>query len=472
MSLLSPDAHAAALLAMRAYGREPMSMTHGDFDSDYLRALVLGPDGRRRLRRVSFAAHFDSLMRGRRGIPRPRSEAELNPYRARFAAMFGPLRRAYGVRSYLAHSMTVTPQNLPEVADTVAAVPAMGYSMMSFQPAARVGDDRRWSDDLDEATIDDVWKQIEAGVGDEVAWQAVQIGDPRCNRTAFGLTVDGRWYDFLDPGEPGDLAARDWFYAHLGGMDFVGTPRWLVVLKLLRCVVEHPSVWLLGSRYVRRLVRRVGGLRSLVTAAARRRVAPLTFVVHHFMNAEDVRPAWELLEAGIQADDPKLLATQERLQACVYAMAHPETGRLIPACVQHSVLDPAENQQLRRLLPTGGNGGGGICAARHLANHGGQVTLVVSDVARLAGVPAEQLALFRASGGRLAETGDLRTLESSLTVDAVLGYSLAGAPTGAVADLITWMSLDDAPVVALDVPSGVDSTTGDSPGDTSARRPR
>ena len=50
VSLLSPDAHAAALLAMRAYGREPMSMTHGDFDSDYLRALVLGPDGRRRLR--------------------------------------------------------------------------------------------------------------------------------------------------------------------------------------------------------------------------------------------------------------------------------------------------------------------------------------------------------------------------------------------------------------------------------------
>ncbi len=116
------------------------------------------------------------------------------------------------------------------------------------------------------------------------------------------------------------------------------------------------------------------------------------------------------------------------------------------------------------LAGTGGNGGGGICAARHLANHGGQVTLVVSDVARLAGVPAEQLELFRTSGGRLAEIGDLRTLESSLTVDAVLGYSLAGAPHGAVADLIGWMSRVDAPVVALDVPSGVDSTTGDSPG--------
>lgn len=32
-------------------------------------------------------------------------------------------------------------------------------------------------------------------------------------------------------------------------------------------------------------------------------------------------------------------------------MAHPETGELVPACVQHSVLDPVENVALRRLLP-------------------------------------------------------------------------------------------------------------------------
>lgn len=100
-------------------------------------------------------------------------------------------------------------------------------------------------------------------------------------------------------------------------------------------------------------------------------------------------------------------------------------------------------------------------AARHLVNHGGRVTLVVSDVARLAGVPAEQLTLYRATGGRLAEAGDLGTLTPSLIVDAVLGYSLAGAPHGAVSDLIVWMSHSDAPVVALDVPSGVDATSGD-----------
>jgi hypothetical protein len=112
VTLLDPDDHAEALQAMRAHGREPMSMSHGDVDYGYLERLVLGPGGRRRLRRVSFAAHFDSLMFGRRGIPRPGDEASLNPYRERFAGMFARLRREDKVRYFLAHNMTVTPANL------------------------------------------------------------------------------------------------------------------------------------------------------------------------------------------------------------------------------------------------------------------------------------------------------------------------------------------------------------------------
>jgi hypothetical protein len=32
-------------------------------------------------------------------------------------------------------------------------------------------------------------------------------------------------------------------------------------------------------------------------------------------------------------------------------MAHPESGRVVPACVQHAVLDPVENFRLRQELP-------------------------------------------------------------------------------------------------------------------------
>ena len=116
------------------------------------------------------------------------------------------------------------------------------------------------------------------------------------------------------------------------------------------------------------------------------------------------------------------------------------------------------------LAGTGGNGGGGICAARHLANHGGNVTVVVSDLSRLAGVPAEQLALYRAAGGRVSDVSELAAMEPALVVDAVIGYSLGGAPAGVVADLIRWMCGQAAPVISLDVPSGVESTTGETPG--------
>lgn len=116
------------------------------------------------------------------------------------------------------------------------------------------------------------------------------------------------------------------------------------------------------------------------------------------------------------------------------------------------------------LAGTGGNGGGGICAARHLANHGGQVTLLVTDLDRLSAVPAQQWETYRATGGRLAEIGDLPSLRPALVIDAVLGYSLQGAPHGIAAELIEWMSLGDAPVLSLDVPSGIDSTTGEAPG--------
>ena len=45
VTLLPPDDHAAALQVMHAHGREPMSMTHGDFDYGYLERLALGADG-------------------------------------------------------------------------------------------------------------------------------------------------------------------------------------------------------------------------------------------------------------------------------------------------------------------------------------------------------------------------------------------------------------------------------------------
>ena len=352
VSLLDPEDHAAALAVMHAHGREPMSMSHGDFDDAYLHALALDENGRARFRRLSFAAHFDSLMRGRTGIPRPRTETELNPFRARFVEMFRALRRDHGVSFYLAHNMTVTPANLDQVEHVVADVSAMGFSMLSFQPAAQVGDARRWTGgDYRTVGIDDVWERLEGGLGQRVAWQALQFGDPRCNRTAFGIRVDDGWVAMFDPDSPADLVARDRALAHFGGVSFGGTPPLVLAVKVGRVLARHPGDVTVAVAWVRRLVERSGGVRRVWSSWSRGDIAPMTYVVHNFMDAEDVAPAWRLMQADQVASDPAVRATQERLSACTYAMAHPETGELVPACVQHSVLDPGENEQLRRLLP-------------------------------------------------------------------------------------------------------------------------
>jgi len=352
VSLLSPDDHAAALTAMRTAGREPMSMTHGDFDYDYLRDLVTGPDGALRLPRVSVAAHIDSLMRGRRGIPRPRAERELNGHRKAFARMFERLREQTGLRYFLAHNMTVTRANLDQVAEVVAAVRALGYSMMSFQPAARVGDPRRWDAGLQQGvSIDEVWDQVEAGMGQPIAWRALQVGDPRCNRSAFGLLVNDAWVPLLDPGSRADLAFRDAVFERVPGISLAAERRRTTAAKVLRVAIAQPGLALMALAWSGRFAGRAGGWLRLGCAAARRRVSVKTFVVHAFMDASVVAPAWQALNEGRSLADPDLRAAQERLQACAYSMAHPETGELVPACVQHSVLDPQENQRLATLLP-------------------------------------------------------------------------------------------------------------------------
>lgn len=69
------------------------------------------------------------------------------------------------------------------------------------------------------------------------------------------------------------------------------------------------------------------------------------------MDERDVQEAWALLEKKQEATTPKLKEVQERLLSCSYAMSHPESGRLVPACAQHSVLDPLENKILSAALP-------------------------------------------------------------------------------------------------------------------------
>jgi len=350
VTLLGPDAHAEALETMIKWGRKPMSMTHGDFDYEYLEALALDPaTGKPRFRHLSFAGHFDMTMHGRRGIRKVREESELHPYRKKFCEMFARLEREHGVTSFLAHNMTVTPGNVDQIPDVIRACRDMGFRMFSFQPAAFVGSSARWKEAYGDVKDDYIWERIEEGAGGRLHPGAIQWGDPRCNRTAYGGFTGRRYWTLFDQGDERDMKMRDHFLGAVGGTDFT-VGRGLLAAKLFRGALREPRVLFFMAPFLLRLSARMGGLFRML----RHRPVPITFVMHSFMDAAVVKPAWDAMEKGEVSEEPEVRAAQERLQGCMYGMAHPEQGRMVPACVQHSVFDPHENSALARLLPLEG----------------------------------------------------------------------------------------------------------------------
>ncbi len=119
------------------------------------------------------------------------------------------------------------------------------------------------------------------------------------------------------------------------------------------------------------------------------------------------------------------------------------------------------------LAGPGGNGGGGICAARHIHNRGLDVSLVLaSSVEDLHDAALAQFEILQSTQVSLVPQANVeKTIRSAaLVVDALIGYSLRGAPNGRVQELIEICNREAARVISLDIPSGMNATTGDAPG--------
>ena len=116
------------------------------------------------------------------------------------------------------------------------------------------------------------------------------------------------------------------------------------------------------------------------------------------------------------------------------------------------------------LAGSGGNGGGGICAARHLANRNVDVNLCLLKPNHLGEAPAFQRQIFQWTSGREVEIIRLEKLFPDIIIDALIGYNLTSVPQGAMAEVIDWANNSNAPILSLDVPSGIDATSGEAPG--------
>lgn len=123
----------------------------------------------------------------------------------------------------------------------------------------------------------------------------------------------------------------------------------------------------------------------------------------------------------------------------------------------------------RRVLVAAGrgnNGGGGITAARHLANWGASVSVLLEREAEdaVAEVPRQQLQSARGAGVEViagpAALDAVHSKTAHFIIDALIGYSLRGTPRRWAAEMIRRINESGIPVLALDVPSGLEATTG------------
>jgi len=120
-----------------------------------------------------------------------------------------------------------------------------------------------------------------------------------------------------------------------------------------------------------------------------------------------------------------------------------------------------KGKKLCCLVGKGNNGGDGLVAARHLFNWGAKVNVVIGgDRSELRDVPARQLTTVdRMQIPVSGPEGDFGA--AALLVDSLLGYGSRGNPREPVAGLICRANDSRIPILAVDIPSGFDATSGE-----------
>jgi NAD(P)H-hydrate epimerase len=111
----------------------------------------------------------------------------------------------------------------------------------------------------------------------------------------------------------------------------------------------------------------------------------------------------------------------------------------------------------------GNNGGDGLAAARHLHNAGAQVSiLLTSDPAKFAGEARANWEIVSAMKLRTAaaDPAAVASIRPALVVDAIFGTGLSQPPRPPFAQIVAAMQGLSAPILAVDIPSGLDCDAG------------
>ncbi len=149
---------------------------------------------------------------------------------------------------------------------------------------------------------------------------------------------------------------------------------------------------------------------------------------------------------------------------------HPLMARAGAAVARLALAIAPHAQRIVVFAGPGNNGGDGLVAARRLHDAGKTARVVcVGDMTRLPADAAQALQAAQAAGVALSDRLADAAFEPDLAIDALLGLGARRAPEGRLRDAIAAMNDSGAPVLAVDLPSGLHADTGQPLGDVAVR---
>ena len=133
------------------------------------------------------------------------------------------------------------------------------------------------------------------------------------------------------------------------------------------------------------------------------------------------------------------------------------------------MLDGVQGKTIRIYCGTGNNGGDGFAAAKHLLNRGAILdVLLVGDPKKLTPDCKANHDWFLEMGGKVSPINNIEDLATcstaDLAIDGLLGTGIQGAARGLIADVIDAINAIETFVLAIDIPSGVEGSTGKASG--------
>jgi NAD(P)H-hydrate epimerase len=132
-------------------------------------------------------------------------------------------------------------------------------------------------------------------------------------------------------------------------------------------------------------------------------------------------------------------------------------GRNLAIKAKKTLNDSVKEKNVAILVGKGNNGGGGLVSGRHLHNWGANAKIIIGDP-NLRDTPRNQLEINKKIGMEVFENVDFTNFD--LIIDSLIGYNLRGNPKEPFASLISKANNSSCPILSLDIPSGLDSSSG------------